>query len=81
MSSDSSATRQPTREPFRLPLHWLGVLAIMAFCLAMIGVCEAVRRFFPPPPPPRSPQSCRAIGDNPFGPLPDDGGSPFRSPP
>ncbi|MDX1947230.1 MAG: hypothetical protein SFU86_17650 [Pirellulaceae bacterium] len=34
----------------REPLHWLGMLGIIAFCLAMVGVLEAGRKLFPPRP-------------------------------
>ncbi len=36
MSSDSSAARPPAREPFRLPLHWLGAAPFAIFVLLFL---------------------------------------------
>lgn len=75
----------------REPLHWLGTLAVIAFCLAAIGVLELLRKLFPPkprfiyylPPTPRpaNPLQTLDFTDNysPFAPPPP-GESPFGSP-
>lgn len=36
MSPDSSAANRPTREPFRLPLHWLGAAPFAVFTLLFL---------------------------------------------
>ena len=75
----------------REPLHWLGTLAVITFCLAAIGVLELLRKLFPPkprfiyylPPTPRpaNPLQTLDFTDNysPFAPPPP-GESPFGSP-
>jgi hypothetical protein len=58
----------------REPLHWLGMFGIIAFCLATIGILEALRQLFPPQPrtpyylPPGNPFGPPLGGENPFGP-------------
>jgi hypothetical protein len=70
----------------RDPLHWLGTLAIAAFCLAVIGVLEAVRRLFPPPPrrrarpPGNLGSNLFRDGQNPFASSPDQSESPSKVP-
>jgi hypothetical protein len=78
----------------RQPLHWLGTLAVIAFCLAVIGILELIRKLFPPkprfiyylpPPTPRPlihPLQTLDYSDNysPFAP-PAPGESPFAAPP
>jgi hypothetical protein len=34
----------------REPTHWLGLLGVIAFCLAAIGLLELGRKLFPPKP-------------------------------
>jgi hypothetical protein len=75
----------------REPTHWLGLLGVIAFCLAAIGVLELGRRLFPPkprfiydlPPTPRpvNPLQTLDFTDNysPFAP-PVPGESPFAPP-
>jgi hypothetical protein len=76
----------------REPLHWLGTLAVISFCLAAIGVLELLGKLFPPkprfiyfyPPPtprPLNPLQTLDFTDNysPFAP-PLPGESPFASP-
>ena len=75
----------------RQPLHWLGMLGVIAFCLAVIGVLELGRKLFPPkprfiyylPPParPANPLQTLDFTDNysPFAP-PAPGESPFSPP-
>jgi hypothetical protein len=80
----------------RQPLHWLGTLFVIGFCLLVIGILEGVRRFFPPqprqtysvyvPPPPANPLQTLDLtgGVNPFGAPPAGGEDPFaprESPP
>jgi hypothetical protein len=67
----------------REPTHWLGLLGVIAFCLAAIGILELGRKLFPPkprfiyylPPPTQRP---------PMHPLQTldftDGYSPFAAP-
>jgi hypothetical protein len=79
----------------RQPVHWLGLLAVLAFCLVVIGVLELLRRAFPPKPryfyylpetpqprPPVHPLQTLDFTDDysPFDP-PLRGESPFAAPP
>lgn len=73
----------------RQPLHWLGTLFVIGFCLLAIGVLEGLRKAFPPrprrihnyyvPPPPANPLQTLDLtsGVNPFGSPPNAGESPF----
>lgn len=75
----------------REPLHWLGTLGVIAFCLVVIGVMELGRSLFPPkprfiyylPPTPRPANPLQTLdftdGYSPFAP-PAGGESPFASP-
>ena len=71
----------------RQPMHWLGMLAVIAFCLVVIGLLELGRLFFPPKPrlpyhlPPVPPNPLQTAyftdGESPFGSPPSIGQSPF----
>ena len=75
----------------REPTHWLGLLGVIAFCLAAIGVLELSRKLFPPKPRfiyylPETPRPANPMqtldftdGYSPFAPPPA-GESPFASP-
>jgi hypothetical protein len=74
------------------PVQWLGTLAIIAFCLTLIGLMELFRKLIPSPPPrpyrsyprewPAPPQNQvhtidRGDRDYPFGESPFREESPF----
>ena len=75
----------------RQPLHWLGMLFVIGFCLLVIGIMEGVRKAFPPkpratyypvyPPLPANPLQTMDFGEgqSPFGSPPDAGQNPFAS--
>lgn len=77
----------------REPTHWLGLLGVIAFCLAAIGLLELGRKLFPPkprfiyylPPPPSRPANPLQTldftdGYSPFAPPAAGGESPFAVP-
>ena len=76
----------------RQPLHWLGTLGVIAFCLVVIGLLELGRKLFPPKPrfiyyPPETPRPANPLQTldftdnyNPFAPPPASGESPFAPP-
>jgi hypothetical protein len=75
----------------REPTHWLGLLGVIAFCLAAIGILELGRKLFPPKPRfiyylPETPRPANPMqtldftdGYSPFAP-PAGGESPFALP-
>jgi hypothetical protein len=75
----------------REPLHWLGTLGIIAFCVVVIGLIELGRKLFPsqprfsqyvPPPPPHPLQTMHSgSGESPFQSSLGSGESPFLSSP
>jgi hypothetical protein len=77
----------------RQPLHWLGLLGVIAICLIVIGLLELGRKLFPPKPrfiyyPPTAPRPANPLqtldftdGYSPFAPPAPSGESPFAPPP
>ncbi len=71
----------------RQPVHWLGTLCVIAFCLLVIACLEGIRQAFPRkapaaydlPPLPSNPFQARYFsdGESPFGSPPGGGESPF----
>jgi hypothetical protein len=56
----------------RQPLHWLGALGVVGFCLAVVAALEGLRRAFPP-----AAQRIYVV----YTPPPNGGINPFQSPP
>jgi len=73
----------------RQPLHWLGLLGVITFCLVVIAILELCRKLFPPKPrfiyyPPPTPRPANPLqtldftdGYSPFAPGAHSGESPF----
>ena len=73
----------------REPLHWLGTLFVIGFCLIVIAIMEGVRRLFPPkprrtyyyyhPPLPANPLQTLDLskGESPFQSPHSSGENPF----
>jgi hypothetical protein len=73
----------------RQPLHWLGTVFVIGFCLIVIAILEGCRKLFPLkprrvyyyyiPPPPANPLQTLDLseGESPFGVPPSGGDNPF----
>jgi hypothetical protein len=73
----------------RQPLHWLGLLGVIAFCLVVIAILELGRKLFPPKPRfiyylPTAPRPANPLqtldftdGYSPFAPGAHSGESPL----
>jgi hypothetical protein len=65
----------------RQPLHWLGTLFVIGFCLVVIAILEGVRKAFPPKPRLTYYHSYPPLPANPLQTLDfSDGQSPFGTP-